>query len=92
MKNLEEVKIKTILKDKSNLFSFLRGSSGPPKEFIAKISDISFSDKDIPNSPIIRIMIGDKRYYCHKNRSAVHDYDLLKAIFTPGVNKIECLR
>jgi lantibiotic modifying enzyme len=40
LNNMEEVRIKTLLQNKNNIFSMMRGSSGPAKEFIAKIKDV----------------------------------------------------
>ena len=61
-------------------------------ECLAKISDIQFSEKDTPNSPIIRILVGDKRFYLHKNMSKVQDFELLKAVLSANVSKIQCLK
>ena len=62
------------------------------KYFLAKISDVKFSEKNAPNSAIIRIMVGTKRYYCPRNLSYVYDFELLKAILSEGVNKIDYLK
>ncbi len=59
---------------------------------MVKISDVKFSEKDKPNSPIIRIIAGDQRYYLHKNMSKVQDFELLKAVMSPHIRKIECFR
>ena len=58
-------------------------------EVVAKISDVTFSEKDKPNSPIMRIIVGEKRFYLHKNMSKVQDFELLKAVMSPHVSKIE---
>ena len=65
--NLEEVKIRTIMNDKTNIMRKPHIKS----EIVAKIADIRYSEKDKPNSPILRIIVGDKRYYCHKNASRI---------------------
>ena len=89
LKNLEEVRITTVLQSKTNLMSFKGGAQGG-NSVIAKISDVRYSDKDAPNSAILRIVVGDKRYYCHKNASLVQDFELLKAVLDPKVSKIQC--
>ena len=61
-------------------------------EVVAKISDVTFSEKDKPNSPIMRIIVGDKRFYLHKNMSRVQDFELLKAVMSPHVSKIESFK
>ena len=59
---------------------------------MAKIADVKYSEKDDPKSPILRIIVGDKRYFCHKNASLIQDFELLKAILTPGVERIETFK
>ncbi|CDW86762.1 UNKNOWN [Stylonychia lemnae] len=83
--NLEEVKIRTILNDKVNIFR----SNKIQSEITAKISEVKYSEKDKPNSPILRVLVGDTRYYCHKNASKIQDFELLKAILTPNVSRID---
>jgi len=61
-------------------------------EVVAKISDVTFSEKDKPNSPIMRIIVGEKRFYLHKNMSKVQDFELLKAVMSPHVSKIESFK
>lgn len=98
LSNLEEVRIKTILQQRMSVFN-LRGakqsggvapSSGD--ELVAKIAEVRYAEKDKPNSPIMRIMVGDKRYYLHKNLSRVQDFELLKAVLSPDVKRIECFK
>lgn len=86
LKNLEEVKLVTLINPRANIFSFIKRKKFP-KETIIKISDLSFSEKDRPTSPIMRIIAGDMKYYMHKN-SKVQDFELLRAVLTPEVNKI----
>ena len=72
LRNLEEIKIKTILNDRLSIFGKKSNNSNSTDgEIIVKIADVHFSDKDKPSSPIMRIMAGDKRYYMHKNMSVV---------------------
>ncbi len=87
LKNMEEIRIKTILQNKMKIFGNKESTSN---EVIAKISEVQFSEKDKPNSPIIRIIVGDKRFYLHKNMSRVQDFELLKAVFSPNVARIKC--
>ena len=86
MRNLEEIKIVTLMNPKTNIFSFIRRKTFP-KEVIVKIKDMRFSEKDRAASPIMRIVGNETKYYLHKN-SKVQDFELLRAVFTPGVNKI----
>lgn len=92
MKNLEEIRIKTILQERMNIFSLFKKGDHHHNEVVANISEVRFSDKDTPNSPIMRIMVGDKRFYMHKNLSRVQDFELLKAVLSPDVKKIECFK
>ena len=53
LENLSEVRIKTVLHERN----LLLGRSAET-EFVAKISDLSFSEKDNPKSAIMRILVG----------------------------------
>ena len=86
LNNLEEVRFITLQNTKSNIFALIRRNQFR-KEFVVKIGDIAYSEKDRAASPIMRIIAGNTRLYLHKN-SKVQDFELLKAVFTPGVNKI----
>eukprot|EP00347_Sterkiella_histriomuscorum_P003323 403364726 len=88
LRNLEEVKIRTVLNDKTNAFRFGRKDT----EQIIPIRDLRYSEKDKPDSPILRIIVGDKKYFCHKNASLIQDFELLKAILTPNVHKIDVFK
>jgi len=59
-------------------------------DFIVKIGDVEFSEKDKPNSSIVRVKMNGIRYYCHKD-AQFHDVELIRAIFTPEVDRIETL-
>jgi hypothetical protein len=90
MKNLEEIRIKTILQDKFSVLGLLQ-TNKERKDIIAKIADVHYSEKDDPKSAIMRIIVGDRRYYCHKNAS-MQDFELLKAVLTPSIKKIDCFK
>ncbi|TNV81271.1 hypothetical protein FGO68_gene2068 [Halteria grandinella] len=99
LSNLEEIRIKTVLQQRMSFSSLVKRYQiknnieekiGDGDEYVVKISDVMFSEKDKPNSPIMRIIAGEKRFYLHKNMSKVQDFELLRAIFSPHVNKIEC--
>ena len=95
LKNLEEIRIKTVLQDKGSVFTMF-GKANKNQDNsqykVVKIADVKFSEKDKPNSPIMRIIAGDQRYYLHKNMSRVQDFELLRAIMSPYVRKIECFK
>ena len=94
LKNCEEIRIRTVLNDRVptvfNLFG--KKSADTTGDVIVKISDVRFSEKDQPNSAIMRIIAGDKRYYIHKNMSKVQDFELLKAVMNEKIKKIECFK
>ena len=56
------------------------------------IADCKFSDKDKPDSTILRIEIGDLKLFAHRNRTISVNQDLVRAVFTPEVRRIETLR
>ena len=96
LKNCEEIRIRTVLNDRVptvfNLFGKKAAADTTPGDVIVKIADVRFSEKDQPNSPIMRIIAGDKRYYIHKNMSKVQDFELLKAVMSENIKKIECFK
>jgi hypothetical protein len=72
LNNCEEIRIRTILNNRKSIFSFNQSQGGDNiGDVIVKIAEVRFSEKDKPNSPIMRIIAGDKRYYIHKNMSKV---------------------
>ena len=96
LRNCEEIRIRTVLNQRvPSVFSAF-GSSKKQEDnssdIIVKIADVRFSEKDQPTSPIMRIIAGDKRYYLHKNMSRVQDFELLKAVMSDNIRKIECFK
>ena len=85
---LEHVKITTVLSDRTAPLGFRR-KEGP---IVAHIRSIRYSEKDRPDSSQLRIIVKDKKYFCHKNMSLVQDFELLKAVLTPDVHKIEVFK
>ena len=74
LKNCEEIRIRTVLNQRvPSVFNVFgkKKSEDNEGDIVVKISDVKFSEKDKPNSPIMRIIAGDKRYYLHKNMSKV---------------------
>lgn len=62
------------------------------KEYIVDIKDCKFSEKDKPDSAIMRIEIGDVKLFAHRNRTITVNHDLVRAVFTPEVRRIETMR
>jgi hypothetical protein len=92
LKNCEEIRIRTVLNNRSVFNLFGKKNDDSTGDVIVKIADVRFSEKDKPNSPIMRILAGDKRYYIHKNMSTVQDFELLKAVMSENIRKIECFK
>jgi hypothetical protein len=46
-----------------NTITALMNKNKGGNDIIVDIKDIKFSEKNLPNSAIVRIMVGDKRYY-----------------------------
>lgn len=95
--NLKQLRIRTIFFNmKANLFAHARlnfvDRDVVKREYIVDIKDCKFSDKDKPDSTILRIEIGDLKLFAHRNRTIYVDQDLLRAVFTPEVERIETLR
>ena len=82
---------------KANLFAQLRlrmiDRETVKREYIVDIKDCKFSDKDKPDDQIMRLQIGnDLKLFAHRNRSIYVNQDLLRAVFTPEVERIDTLR
>ena len=95
LRNCEEIRIRTVLNQRvPSIFNVFgkKKSEDTTGDIVVKISDVKFSEKDKPNSPIMRIIAGDKRYYLHKNMSKVQDFELLKAVMSDNIKKIECFK
>jgi hypothetical protein len=78
-----------------NIFAMIRriGSNAPSTEYKFKIADAKFSDKDEPTSQILRLEMEDKlKFFCHRNRAQYRDPELIGAIFTAQITKLECLK
>lgn len=81
---------------KSNLFAQLRlkfaaNTTQVRKEYIVDIKDCRFSDKDKSDSPILRIEIGELKLFAHRNRTILNNQDLVRAVFTPEVTRVETI-
>lgn len=62
------------------------------KEYIVDIKDCQFAAKDDPESHILRIEIGDLKLFAHRQRTIIINQNLVRAVFTPEVHRIETLR
>ena len=89
LKNLEEVRIKTVVNEKASIFRLFQ-TKEKKKDIIAKIADVSFTEQEYHGSPLKRVAVGKTFYYCHKNASKLHDFELLDAVLNPKVTKISC--
>jgi len=58
---------------KANIFAFFRlnfvDKDVVKREYIVDIKDCKFSEKDKPDSTILRIEIGDLKLFAHRNRT-----------------------
>ena len=68
MRDLETVRIIP-----SSLLTYIFRRSIKYKAFLAKISDISYSKENVLGAANIRIMIGERRYYCPRQFSYFYD-------------------
>ena len=95
--NMNQLRIRTVFFNmKANLFAQARlqlsDQESVKKEYIVDIKDCKFSDKDKPDSAILRIEIGDLKLFAHRSRTILNNQDLVRAVFTPEVQRIETLR
>ena len=81
---------------KKNLFAQARFAMADRetvrKEYIVAIKDCQFSEKDKADSSILRIEVGSLKLFAHKQRTIMQNTDLVKAVFTPEVERIETLK
>uniref|UniRef100_A0A7S3HVX7 Uncharacterized protein n=1 Tax=Favella ehrenbergii TaxID=182087 RepID=A0A7S3HVX7_9SPIT len=95
--NLKQLRIRTVFFNmRANLFAMARlqfvDQEAVKREYIVDIKDCQFSDKDKPDSTILRIEVGELKLFAHRNRTIYVNSDLLRAVFTPEVHRIETLR
>ena len=97
LENMTQVRIRTVFFNmKANLFAQARlltaSKDSVKKEYIVDIKDCKFSDKDKADSAILRIEIGDLKLFAHRQRTIAQNEDLVRAVFTPEVERIETLK
>ena len=95
--NMQQLRIRTVFFNmKANLFAQARlqmaDKEAVRKEYVVDIKDCKFSDKDKADSAILRIEIGDLKLFAHRSRTILNNADLVRAVFTPEVHRIETLR
>lgn len=74
LESKDKLRIRTVYFNmKSNLFAQIRlrfaDQTQVRREYIVDIKDCRFSEKDKPDSPILRIEIGDLKLFAHRNRT-----------------------
>ena len=70
--NMDKVRVTTLLKDSFNVFAFARMNffeRNIAREYVFEMKDCGLSEMDNPNSPIIRLQMGDKKFYAYRNRT-----------------------
>lgn len=97
LENLTQVRIRTVFFNmRANLFAHARlafaDKEHVKKEYVVDIKDCRFSDKDRADSAILRIEIGDLKLFAHRQRTIMQNEDLVRAVFTPEVERIELMK
>jgi hypothetical protein len=70
--NMDKVRVTTMLNGSFNLFAFARMNffeRNIAREYVFEMKDCGLSEKDNPNEHIIRLQMGDKKFYAHRNRA-----------------------
>jgi hypothetical protein len=70
--NMDKVRVTTLLKGSFNVFAFARMNffeRNIAREYVFEMKDCGLSEMDNPNSPIIRLQMGDKKFYAYRNRT-----------------------
>lgn len=73
-------------------FRKLTNQNLQPKEYIFEIKDCQLDELDKSDSPLMRININGQKFFAHRTRVAYVHQDLLKAVFTKEVDRIESIR
>jgi hypothetical protein len=70
--NMDKVRVTTLLKGSFNVFAFARMNffeRNIAREYVFEMKDCGLSEIDSPNSPIIRLQMGEKKFYAFRNRT-----------------------
>lgn len=59
------------------------------KVYVFPIKDCEMSPDDRPESPLMRLNIHGKKFFLHRTRTTVMNHDLVRAVFTKEVERIE---
>lgn len=98
LRDMEHIRISTVLANtRYNLFSHARMAidkrrSDLQKVYVFPIRDCEVSQDDRPDSPLMRISIGNKKFFLHRTRVNMINNDLIRAVFTKEVERIENMR
>ena len=94
LKNLKQIRIRTMVYNSINIFTLARfnlvDKNTVQKEYVFDIKDCDVSEKHSDDDNyMMRLQIGEKKFFLHRARTVLHNQDLVRAIFTKKVHKIE---
>ncbi len=93
--DLDQIKVRTVISNsKTNIFAKLRLAfvdKTIQKEYTFKISECSYTDNHNPENTLMKLQLGDLKFYAHKSRSTYCNDELVKAVLHPDVTRIKTL-
>uniref|UniRef100_A0A7S3FWX1 Uncharacterized protein n=1 Tax=Strombidium rassoulzadegani TaxID=1082188 RepID=A0A7S3FWX1_9SPIT len=94
----DAVRIHTMLHSQSfNLFALARTRLSMDKAiatvYEVPISEVKFAEKNSEDAQVFRILVGpdELKFFLHKTRTLVRDDELLHAVLSPQVRRVESL-
>lgn len=89
------MKVRTVISNsQTNIFAKLRLAfvdKTIKREYIFNISECGYSDNHSPDNTLMRLQLGNLKFYAHKSRSVVNNEELVKAVLHPDVKRIYTL-
>ena len=89
--DLKRVKLSMILSGPSYNLYALFSKAVKRQEIVYDIGEVKFSKDDSAEERVLRLMAGDKQFYCHRNRASVKDPELIGAIFNSEVKELRAI-
>lgn len=96
--DMKHIRVSTVLNNTTmNVFAQAKlkldsNHSDLAKVYVFPIEECEIASDDRPDSPWMRLSIVGRKFFLHRNRTELLNTDLVKAVFTKEVTRIENLR
>ena len=93
---LDQLRVKTVLSStRTNLFATIRlllVDRSIKKEYVFPISECGLCEKDNQESMLMRLQLGDRKFFAHRSRAIMINEELVSAVLNPRVIRIETMK